>query len=226
MKIQIVKSHLTVAVLVASASLSISFAQQVQAVDGSLWELQKSENDILIHTRTVESARGEVRQIRASTLLNRPFNVVIGVVRGNSDVWRGLPQTKEVTDFDVTPNKNSWNSYIVFDMPWPVRTYDLAVHCDLDVDNSRDRATITIASTPDLVKEKKRIKRMEDFHSQWVFEKLDDATTSVQYRASGKSKQVLPRWVTDPLVFKGLLGMLSVLRDRVEQSRAVYSIAE
>lgn len=181
--------------------------------NGDNWDRVKTHDDIIISMRSIEVGNIERRVSKASVDMDQPFTSVLNVLVGNSDVWATLNRMQEVYDFNVSADMRFWNSYCLFDMPWPFKNQDLVIQCHYIPGFDGCSARIEILGVPDLLPLKNGIVRVRTFKSVWLLEEIDTDTTHVQYVGIGEGQSFLPRWVTDPIVQRNLIALLENLRD-------------
>lgn len=176
------------------------------------WEVVRQKKGVTIAKRTVFMPNRTIFETRAATNIHNGLGAVLEIMSGNSQVWNGLDQAEEIRDFNVTPDRAFWNSYILFDMPFPVKKQDLVIQSVLFVDPAKQWARIEVESVGEVIPPQKGIKRMRKLQSVWLLQAQDANTTRVQYQALATDKPLLPRWITDPIVQKTFVKLLDNLR--------------
>ena len=180
--------------------------------NGDNWDRVKTHDDIIISMRSIQVGDSERRVSKASVYMDQPYESILQILVGNSDIWTTLNRMQEVYDFNVSADQRFWNSYCLFDMPWPFKNQDLVIQCHYIPGFDGCSARIEIIGVPDLLPTKNGIVRVRKFKSVWLLEEIDSHTTHVQYVGIGEGQSFLPRWVTDPIVQRNLIALLENLR--------------
>lgn len=215
------KILLTMTMLLTMASgLMLKFYAQDSDLSGNAddWYRVKTHVGIKVSMRSIEVGKEERRISKASTYMDQPYASIVRVLVGNSDVWARLNRMQEVYNFNVSVDKSYWNSYCLFDMPWPFKNQDLVIQAQYFPGYDGCSSRIEITGVPDLLPLKQGVVRVRIFKSAWLLEEVDDHTTHVQYIGIGEGQSFLPRWITDPIVQKNLIALLENLREMSEAS--------
>ena len=188
------------------------------------WEQRKSEDGISIYTRKLNNRHAEWRETKAAMTTNQPLGNCIEILAGTCKIWESLPQMQSTEELDVGADGKFWVSYLVFDMPWPLKKQDLIVKCNLTWDMEHEVYLISLLSAPEYIPRKKGVKRIEHFDGTWSLQQSDLNVTQVEYVAAAAGKSPLPRWVTEPIVHNNLIKLMSNLRDASAATVAAHSI--
>ncbi len=188
-----------------------------------LWYQVKVKDNVTVSRRTSIINASEYRETKASTHISQSIGSMLEVLSGNSEVWQTLNQMKDLKDFNVATDKKSWDSYIVVDMPWPLKDQDLVIQCDLVLEDQGKKARIEVTCAPELLPEQRGLARLEKFQSVWLLEEVDMHTTRVDYISVSVGQPKFPRWITDPIVYKSLITLLGNLREMSEAPLAFQS---
>lgn len=214
---------LTTILLISAALVTgqFVFAQGSErfAIDKE-WSLAKTHGDITISTRTTHFSDSEIRETKATILIHQSLSSTVRLLEGNSDIWRSLKRMAYLNDFNITPDKKTWNSYFQFDMPWPFHNQDVIVRCHVEHVENSNQVRIIIESVPNLVPKQKGVTRVEKFSSVWLLDEIDMNSTRVQYIGKADGKGFLPQWITDPIVHRNLITLLESLSSLSQDTMA------
>jgi len=229
LKPQIMKRFSAIPIILTLALLIYEFPHLAYAQESEIyqnaehWQSVKKKDGVTVSRRTLILNGLESRETKVSTHMDLSLESIIGTLSGNSDIWATLGPMRGVQDFNVNSDKSFWNSYVVIDMPWPIKNQDLVIQSRIAPDNNGNIRRIEVEGVPDLIPEENRLTRIQYYKCVWLLEAIDKNTTHVQCISTSQGKPKFPRWITDPIVYKNLITLLENLRVMSAETLAFHS---
>ena len=218
------KHFMTISVKIMLVLLICGFINPVHAQETEIyqeqWQQVKEKGVVTISRRTLFLNGLESRETKASTQMDISLESIFQALSGNSNIWATLGPMRGVHDFNITDDKSFWNSYVVIDMPWPLKNQDLVIQSRFAPEKDGNIRCIVVEGVPDLIPEKKGLARIQYYKCVWMIEAIDKNTTHVKFISTSQGKPKFPRWITDPIVYKSLITLLENLRVMSEETLA------
>jgi hypothetical protein len=182
----------------------------------SRWELRKQKDDVFIYQRWVEEEPGQkFREIYAETGARTNPAKLSSVI---SDAKYGTEWLSMANEYKILRqvSDSEWYAYSCFN-PVPGLKFDLVTRNEISQNPENHSITIGITEEPDFIPEKEKYKRLSHFRGRWEFVATDSIHARIRYYMLSNTKPVLPRWVTDPIVFDKLEDCISRVKEIAEQ---------
>lgn len=178
----------------------------------SKWELAKSENGIDISYRWLQiSKQQKVREMKVEFTVQSELSTVIKQFTNSSNLKKWQTSVNECKISEVAGNQ--WQTYLSFNLPWPLKSKDLVTQNEL-IETS-DYSLIKMKSTPKAKPFYKDINRINSLESEWKFIPQKDGKTKVVYITLTYDKPEFPRYITDPIIQNKLIQSIGLLKKNV-----------
>lgn len=105
---------------------------------------------------------------------------------------------------------NTWQTYMVFDLPWPYKSKDLVTRNQCLFTNHS--VIIKSESSPNSIKPFPGRNRILGYQAQWTFVPASDQLTRVTYTTITYDKTEIPRFLSDPLLQNSFIKSIQHLR--------------
>ena len=119
-----------------------------------------------------------------------------------------------------SPDPLLWHSYTEFNIPWPLKNQDLITKNVLTQEEKTKKIKVEISAIPDYLPRKEGIDRLVHFEGSWNFTPLTGNLIRIDYYIFTKSNPVLPRWITDPIIERGLWNTFYDLKKIISENHA------
>jgi hypothetical protein len=188
-----------------------TFAQKEEPETHSEWKLSKEKDGIKIYTRwrPVEKDR-EARELRGEMVVNVPITNIIQLIKDDEKATEWINRVKVFKNVKIVDDF-TWYSYSEMAIPWPMDNQDMVTKNELKV-YKNGKVAIVLSGASEQVPVKDGIRRIEHFEGGWKMEPLPKGNVKITYSMYNNSKPVIPRLITDPLVFNSFWSTLDDMR--------------
>jgi hypothetical protein len=133
------------------------------------------------------------------------------------DQSKGSKWNRRTEIYKVLPsaNENSWISYVLYDLPWPVGDQDLCLQYTMKASPNVTEVlfqSVTSNQFPVM----KGAGRISGTRGKWLFEKNGKEKMKVTYIVSANRNSKLPRVITDPLVRDNMIESMDLFTSLLE----------
>lgn len=181
--------------------------------DTTDFTLVKRSDGIALYERWYAiGANEEAREVKATFTIRTSPEAALALLKDGSKGQLWNKSTNAYRLLDV--RKNTWISYIEYDLPWPVSNQDCVLQ--YRVNGGTDTVTVTFLNIEHpALPVRKRVKRIPDIKGKWIFIQTVDGVR-VEYYITTKPSDTLPNWLTDPIIRNNLIETLSGFRSILE----------
>lgn len=171
-----------------------------------------AKEDITIHERPMTNKFGE--QVREVKVLFTARSSEANVVKMLKDAGLGVKWNLGAGAYEVHDDrKESWVTYIAYDLPWPLNDHDAVLRHSL-VSNG-GITEVLLESVDDIIPPKKGVERMEQVAGKWTIRHIEGGVVEISYQVSTKPSPI-PRLITDPIVHYQMVKSMSALRSLLQ----------
>lgn len=175
------------------------------------WNLLKDKGTVKIYNRMKSDGFQEYKGVVS---VSADVEKIISLIRNDK---KGVKWINRAVDFKTVGelNDTEWYTYTEIDIPFPFDNKDLVSLNKLE-HQSLDSALINMVSEPTYLPEYKDKARIEHMEASWYAVRQDSETTRLEYRVVSH-KQILPLWISQPLVSHSLYKTLEAFKKLVEK---------
>jgi len=188
-----------------------TIAQQKEPETHSEWKLSKEKEGIKIFTRwrPVEEDR-EARELRGEMIVDVPVSNIIHLIKDDKKATEWINRVKVFKNVRIVDDF-TWYSYSEMAIPWPMDNQDMVTKNELKI-YKNGKVEVVLSGASEQVPVKDGIRRIEHFEGGWKMEPLHNGNIKITYSMYNNSKPVIPRLITDPLVFNSFWSTLDDMR--------------
>ncbi len=174
--------------------LALLFSALVNAKQINQWEFDSDDDGIIIYSR--EHKEGLV-EISAQMFTPTSYGAFLTLLEDSENVpnWINNASHSRVLN-QISVNENI--VYTQFSAPWPVKDRDMVTYSRYWLDDLGFNIIIQDAPKDALAQQDEYI-RIHSVEARWTLQKLNDGTTSIQYRAFANAGGLLPTWLMNRL---------------------------
>ncbi|MFV0305002.1 MAG: hypothetical protein ACK5IC_05945 [Moheibacter sp.] len=175
----------------------------------SEWSLAKRQNEVEISYRWIYlNNNTKIRQMKMEFFIDTDINSILKQFTNSSNLkkWQNLAEECEISK----SSNNQWNTYMRFDLPWPLKSKDLILTNQLV--ESEKYTSILMKSMPKSKPIIEDVNRINSLESEWRFTPKKDGKTKVVYTTLTYDKPEFPRSLTDPIIQKQLFQSIELLK--------------
>ena len=183
----------------------------------SEWELVRSDDQIDLYIRVIKmEGYPEGRQLGITFRMRGDVSTAIELISNSQLASRWMSSIKS---FQILKNKGDacWYSYMLYDIPWPLRKQDLIAVNRLHTEPDGSRASIEMRSEADFLPENKGITRIQHMVGTWHFTQEPGNQVAVSYTIYSGQKSSFPRWITDPIIQGNMIRTMGNFRKLGEE---------
>jgi len=174
------------------------------------WKTAKKSKDIKISYRFVEVGDTlKTRQMRITFLVDAEPERIIELLKEpkNGEKWfSGTEKFQLLED-----NENTWTTYNLYKNIWPFEQNDIIT--DYSLIRSDSSITLLMSGNPDFSPHLENIKRLENYEGRWIFKRLENGQTRVEFYTIAFTKPIMPRFIQDPIIQKIFIDSINKLRN-------------
>lgn len=168
-------------------------------IDSFGWKFEKEENEITIHTRSVENLL--IKEFKASlkmkTTVRHLVDLYFNVSRCSE--WRPGCDTSRLLE---KVNETTFNIYMAFDNPWPIDDRDYVIQNKLTRNPDSGEVVITFQDLKKALPEQDCCLRMNRVEGMWTFTPTDDHHVVVTFQSLADPGGSLPTSVIEGIPTK------------------------
>ena len=210
------KEALLISVFLLSSSLHISLqAQNPDLLSNGGWELEKSENEIEVFSKSVDGFK--IKAFKASGLVEADIVTVYNVIMDveNYPLWYPDSELGEVLE-----EKDSLQvRRIVFKLPWPFYRRDLVNGFLTKVEENQ--IFIEIYAAPEAIEEQRKTVRVNKSEGYWLLTKEDDGTRII-YSAVGDAPGI-PSWIVNIFLFDSPITAIQNISEMAKKEKYQFT---
>ncbi|WP_139276206.1 SRPBCC family protein [Sinomicrobium oceani] len=149
--------------------------------------------------------------MKAEFILNTDIPTVIAQFRNARNLiqWSVAAETCEI----YPEADNTWETYICFDFPWPLRSRDLITQNELRV--SGDTTVILMNSIPQSRPKVTGNKRISSYQAIWRFTPVSKKRIRVVHMVVTYDPPEFPRVLADPIIQNKFITSVERLRQQI-----------
>lgn len=106
--------------------------------------------------------------------------------------------------------ENKWQTYVSFDLPWPMKSKDLITQNELY--QTEKYSLIKMKSIPTAMPIFKDRNHIQSLYSEWKFIAENNGITKVIYTTYTQDEPEFPRSITDPIIQKRIILSINLLK--------------
>ncbi len=181
------------------------------------WRLKKEKEDITIYSRWIHAENGrKARQLHANMVVRSSLSAAVMALAHDELVKKWYNRVKEHEHY-ASGDPFYWHSYTEFNIPWPLNNQDLIAENVLSQEEDSKKIRIEITARPDYMPRKQGIDRMTHFKGLWNFTPLSEDLIRIDYYIFTKTDPEMPRWITDPIIERGLWSTFNELKKTITE---------
>lgn len=176
---------------------SVYFTAYSQSGD---WQLRKSENGILVYTRTSESSA--FKELKSVCHVKTSLSGIVALLND----WDSYPQWVYRCGKSATLKKISETELIHYQTvvaPWPVDSRDFVVNVNMEQDPSTKVVTIVSTCKPAYIPKVAGYVRITEFKASWTLIPQKDGMVEVVYQLLVNPGGYVPAWLVNLAVIDG-----------------------
>ena len=182
---------------------------------GEDWELKKDKEGIQLYTKKLEGST--LKAVKAHTTFHAPLETCIAVLRDIKHLNDLFPDSKNVEKVEQTDT--SQIHYVQLDAPWPVADRDGAFALRYSYDAVNRSAIVIAEMTSGKYPEQDGFVRLDKGGGKWIFTRLDDEHTELEYYYHGDPGGNIPAWLANSVVEENPYRMLQNFHQLVKLER-------
>jgi hypothetical protein len=189
---------------------------QTAKIDPS-WELTKTEDGIMLYRRPYKNT-GD-KEVLAVMTVSASLSALVALIKDDEAAPQWINRMKT---FQTLPNAQEakWYTYGELSLPFPYYNRDLVSENILTQNKQTKQVQINIRSRPQYQPEVQGKVRIVVAEGAWIFTPLPNkGGVEVQYMFYAASNISLPKWVTEPLVIKGIISTMRNMRLLLQQPK-------
>ena len=182
------------------------FSTNITSSEKENWNLRIQKDDVTVYTKKV--AGSQIDAFKATTLVNAAYEKVKQIVLDypNYPKWYQDYKSGEILE---QLNQDEIIVHFVINAPFPIKDRDSVNR--VFVQETDERITITLESTPTFIPHNNKQTRMAVSSGQWTLGKEGNQTrVTLEYHADPEIP--IPSWVSNRYVVQGPVKSLSNLR--------------
>ncbi len=182
------------------------FSTNITSSEKENWTLRIQQDDVTVYTKKV--ADSQIDAFKATTLINAAYEKVKQIVLDypNYPKWYQDYKSGEILE---QLNQDEIIVHFVINAPFPIKDRDSVNR--VFVQETDERITITLESTPTFIPHNNKQTRMAVSSGQWTLGKEGNQTrVTLEYHADPEIP--IPSWVSNRYVVQGPVKSLSNLR--------------
>ncbi len=179
----------------------------------SSWTQVKSEDGIDLYIRLITmEGFPEGRQLGVTFRMQGDVSTAVKLVSDDRLASRWMSAVKS---FRVLEQKDKacWYSYMLYDIPWPLRKQDLIAVNTLSAEPDGSCASIEMRSAADYLPENTGVSRILHMAGTWQFKQVSASVVEVSYTIFSGQKSSFPRWITDPIIQGNMIRTMNNFRE-------------
>jgi len=172
---------------------ALFLVQNAMAQNGS-WKLEKDENGIKVHTRTV--AGESIREFKATTTIEAARSKVAAIITNINDYKNWYP---DISDAKILKELSPTEFYVynVLDLPWPATDRDGV--SKMTITHDATSTTISIKSVDGVKGKVADYVRITKSYGFWKFT-TEGAKTLVHFQYFASPAGSLPDWMINMFI--------------------------
>ncbi len=181
------------------------------------WTLLKQDSGIELYERLIcLEGYPEGRQLGITFVMKGDIATALLLVSDERMASRWMTAVKS---FQILEKEEGtcWYSYILYDIPWPLRKQDLIICNTLSGGAGDQAATIEMLSSAEYLPENKGVSRITHMYGTWYFNQKTNEQVEVSYTVFSGQRSAFPRWITDPIIQGNLLRTMDNFRKAGEE---------
>ena len=182
--------------LVSFSFLIMLLISVSNASAGTRWELAKSENGTKVYVRDVLGQT--IKSFKGVTIIESNLSTLVAILKDTKAYTRLLHDCKSASLLKEVGLNESY-TYIVTNMPWPVKDRDMVVHSLLSQNKETKLVEIKMSATPQLVATKQSKVRIKKMTGRWLLKPLSKDRTQVTYEMNVDPAGSLPKWLVNSI---------------------------
>jgi len=174
------------------------------------WILQKSENGIVVYTRTLQGS--SIKEVRVVNKVRSSFSGMVALLFDTRNYTNWIYACTESHSIKVVSPQEIYN-YQVTDFPWPVSDRDLICNFKVSQDSATKIVSFIKTGIPEYLPEKTPYVRIRDFQSKYrlIPSLRDSITVELEMRVDPGGD--IPTWLINSNIvmapYKSTIAMLS-----------------
>ena len=191
----------------------IAIADPVITLQPDDWKLEKDKNGILVYTR--KPAGSEYKEVKAITNIKTSLSSLVAALIDVPSHTSWIYKCEKAEVLEHVSDTEQY-CYTVSDAPWPADNRDIVYQFTVSQDHTTKVVTTNSKSSPDYIPEKKKLVRVYEFNTHWIFTPLENGTVQVLYQAHINPAGIIPPWVFNMSVvagpYKTILNLMEVVK--------------
>lgn len=185
--------------------------------------LLRQEEGIELYEQWINSHDNqELRQLIMEFSIAGNIETAIGLIGDEklAEEWMSSIKTFQVL---AKESPDCWYTYILYDIPWPLKKQDLVVRNTLSRGPDGKSAWIEMEAVAAYLPDKKGVSRIKHMKGRWYLTSEEDNMTRIQYSVFSVQRSKFPKWLTDPIIQQNLVKSMKDFKGLAEKQ---YSCLE
>jgi len=172
------------------------------------WEIEKDNNGIIVETRVTDLT--PIKEFRAKTTIKAPMEKVVATLQDIEHHPEWMIDISHAQRLSEAPEVLHYN----IKTPFPMKDRYIVVDVVTTTEDSMVRLAMeSSAATPTEIEDHVHIPIVRGY---WQFEKIDAATTAVQYQFLSDPGLKMPDWLINMFIVNNPYKTLRNLKKRLE----------
>lgn len=167
-----------------------------QANANAQWQLEKNEQEVILHSRTMESG---LLEIKISTRIEGHYLALQKLLDDEEAAPLWVANCRKVEILGWFGDKER-TLHTFFSSPWPLTDRDMLTTSKAAVDTSNQTLVISIENYGNRRQTQSHYVRVKDIKGQWTSVQIDENTAEITYQGYGDPGGAIPNWLANQLI--------------------------
>lgn len=181
----------------------------------------ETRGPITLYERWVRHNNNSVRELKAVFMIHKTGVVdFITLLKSEQAAYKWNPNAKKLS-VALSKEDNIWHSYMRYKIPWPMDDQDCCLKYYYDKNKLNGNLvpiyfySVDYPAFPKL----KTVTRITGTKGCWLLQQTNPDNLNITYNIVTDKSAIIPRWVSDPIVYNNLFSSLTALKNILEQNK-------
>lgn len=186
---------ITVILLLFTMTIAAGYSQS-----GKPWKFMREEDGIRVYTRNRDDM--PLKSVKVVTEVQARLSSLVALMKDSENHCNWVFANKEARVIKEYSHFH-WMFYGISAAPWPVLDRDMVVEVQLSQDEKTKVVRDESECRPDFIPTNDGVVRIQNCHSLWLLEPLDDGRVRITFEISVDLAGAIPAWLMNLVIAKG-----------------------